>query len=160
ALHLEALENRITPSVLTVTNTMDSGAGSLRAAIQNAHNGSLIRFAPSLAGSTITLTSGELSINHNVNIVGLGMNRLTIDADNISRIFDITGASNVQISGLTLANGFAGASSPHPGEGGGIFDDSGHLMLRNVELKNDVAAGANGALGQNGGDGLGGGIFF
>jgi hypothetical protein len=78
--------------------------------------------------------SSELSIDHNVTIRGPGAGQLTIDGNKLSRIFDISGASHVSISGLTLANGVAGASSPHPGEGGAIYDDGGHLSLRNVVL--------------------------
>src|SRR5437762_10478976 len=53
---LEALEDRQLPSTLTVLNTLDSGAGSLRAAITAAHSGDTIHFAGKLAGRTITLT--------------------------------------------------------------------------------------------------------
>jgi hypothetical protein len=48
------------PSTLTVQNNLDSGAGSLRAALTAAHNGNTIVFAPGLASQTITLTGGEL----------------------------------------------------------------------------------------------------
>jgi hypothetical protein len=49
-------------SKLTVVNNSDSAAGSLRAEISAANNGDTIRFAPALAGQTITLTSGELAV--------------------------------------------------------------------------------------------------
>jgi hypothetical protein len=49
---LEALEDRWVPSTLTVRNTLDSGAGSLRADIAAAHNDDTIVFAPSLDGQT------------------------------------------------------------------------------------------------------------
>src|SRR5947209_3927714 len=65
---LEALEDRWVPSTLTVLNNLDSGAGSLRADIAAAHNGDTIVFAPSLAGQTITLASGELFIKHSLTI--------------------------------------------------------------------------------------------
>src|SRR3981081_2580491 len=56
----------------TVTNTADSGPGSLRAAISAAASGDKINFAPTLNGQTITLTSGELLINKNLSIQGPG----------------------------------------------------------------------------------------
>src|SRR5262249_47322081 len=109
---------------------------------------------------TIQLNS-ELEITHNVKIQGLGSANLTIDAQEKSRIFDITGATNVSIVGLTLENGVADASSPNPGEGGGIFDNSGHLSLRDITLTNDQALGSDGATaGANGTDAEGGGLFF
>ena len=49
-------------STLTVTNILDSGAGSLRAEIAAARAGDTIVFAPILDGQTITLTSGELDV--------------------------------------------------------------------------------------------------
>ena len=41
---LEALEDRCVPSTLTVTNTLDSGTGSLRAEIAADHKGDTHRF--------------------------------------------------------------------------------------------------------------------
>src|SRR5262249_2182615 len=95
---LEELEDRVTPSVLTVTNTNDSGHGSLRDAIQSSHKGGIIKFDSSLSGQTIILNS-ELSITHNVKIQGLGSGNLTIDGNGQFRIFDISGASNVSLVG-------------------------------------------------------------
>jgi hypothetical protein len=65
---LEVLEDRTVPSTLTVTSAADSGTGSLRAEIAAAQSGDTINFAPSLAGQTITLTSGELAINKSLTI--------------------------------------------------------------------------------------------
>ena len=64
----------------TVTNTNDSGAGSLRAAIAAAANGDTIDFAPALNGQTITLTSGALTITQSLTISGPGAGNLTITA--------------------------------------------------------------------------------
>src|SRR5262249_6281577 len=68
---LELLEDRSVPSTLTVLNNLDIGAGSLGAAIAAAHNGDTVVFASSLAGQTITLTSGELVISKSLEIDGL-----------------------------------------------------------------------------------------
>ena len=59
---IEALEERTLLSTLTVVNTADSGPGSLRATIAGAAAGDTIVFNHALAGQTITLTSGELTI--------------------------------------------------------------------------------------------------
>jgi hypothetical protein len=59
----------------TVSNTNDSGPGSLRAALASAANGDTINF--SVTG-TITLNSAELVIGTNVTINGPGAASLAI----------------------------------------------------------------------------------
>src|SRR6516162_8242272 len=68
----DCLEDRCVPSTLTVTSTADSGPGTLRADIAAAQPGDTIVFSPSLAGQTITLTSGELVVNKSLTIQGPG----------------------------------------------------------------------------------------
>src|SRR5262245_21177706 len=77
-LRLEALEDRTVLSTLTVTTAADAGPGSLRATIAAAAPGDTVVFAHGLAGQTIALTSGELAINHDLNIAGLGAKNLTV----------------------------------------------------------------------------------
>jgi len=62
-IHLQA-------TTITVTNTNDSGPGSLRQALANANNGDTINFAVT---RTIFLTSGELLVDKTVTISGPGM---------------------------------------------------------------------------------------
>src|SRR5260370_25466490 len=102
---LESLEDRLVPSTLTVTNNLDSGAGSLRADIAAAHNGDTIVFAPSLDGQTITLTSGELLIRKNLIIAGPGAGELTVSGNNASRVFEVAKLRQVTLSGLTISKG-------------------------------------------------------
>src|SRR5579875_644849 len=142
---LEALEDRLCLSTLTVTNTNDSGAGSLRAALAAAQNGDTINFAPSLEGQTIALTSGQVNITKNITITGLGANELTVSGSGSSRVFDVSSGVTASISGLTIANGMAD-------QGGGV-SNSGTLSLSHVALLN------NEALGDSAFTGNGGGIF-
>jgi hypothetical protein len=65
---------RGTLATITVTNTNDSGPGSLRSAIASAAAGDTIQFASSLASQTITLTSGQLVINKNLTIDAVVLN--------------------------------------------------------------------------------------
>ena len=65
-------------ATITVANTNDSGAGSLRQAISSAAAGDTISFAASVTG-TITLNTGELAISHDLTIQGPGANVLAIE---------------------------------------------------------------------------------
>jgi hypothetical protein len=91
-------------STLTVTNTNDSGMGSLRQAILDSNVGDTINFNLALP-ATITLTSGEILINKGVTIGGPGANLLTISGGGASRVFTVGGSTI--ISGLTITGGHA-----------------------------------------------------
>tara|TARA_R110001592_G_scaffold93367_1_gene271145 strand:- start:5633 stop:10372 length:4740 start_codon:yes stop_codon:yes gene_type:complete len=109
---VELLEDRMLLTAFTVVNTDDSGAGSLRDAIEqaNANAGAdTISFDAALAGQSILLNN-QLRIRDDLTIIGLGSDQLTIDANHNSRIFDVYDGTHranlhVSISGLTLANG-------------------------------------------------------
>src|SRR5258706_10074740 len=66
---------------ITVTNTNDSGPGSLRAAIASASPGDTINFGVTYP-ATITLTNGSLVINSNLTISGPGASNLAISGNN------------------------------------------------------------------------------
>jgi predicted outer membrane repeat protein len=112
---LEALQDRWLLSTLTVTNNLDSGAGSLRADIAAAHSGDTIVFAPNLNGQTITLTSSELSITKGLTIQGPGAGQLTVSGHNFYRVFEVNASQPVVLSGLTMTGGntFGGAIFNH-----------------------------------------------
>ena len=106
-------------ATLTVINTNDSGAGSLRQAIIDAIPGDTIDFDTGIFATTqtITLTSGELVIDKDLTITGPGADRLAVVGSPLSpdRVFTITCGATVGISGLTIAHGQAG-------RGGGILN--------------------------------------
>jgi len=157
---LEAFEDRTVPSVFTVMNTLDSGAGSLRDMIAAAANNDTIVFDPSLNGQMITLTSGELAITKNLDIEGPGASQLTISGNDASRVFDITGGNvNVTIAGLTITHGRADGSAPIiPSEGGGILNYGSLTLANDVLLANqalgDPSASPGGILGGAAGGGI------
>lgn len=127
-------------NIITVTSAADSGAGSLREAIATAPAGSTIRFASSLAGRTITLTSGQLNITQNLNIDGAGAAGITISANRASRVISIEKGLTVSLSSLTIANGRT--TSP----GGGVnLKDFGVLTVTNCRFNNN-AAGTGGGI--------------
>jgi hypothetical protein len=92
-------------TTITVTNTNDSGPGSLRQALADANDGDTINFDVSLKGQTIALTSGELVIDKSITITGPGPDQLGVGVENFQytfRIFHVTASPTVTIEGLTI----------------------------------------------------------
>jgi hypothetical protein len=92
-------------STITVTNTNDSGPGSLRQALRVANDGDTINFAVT---GTITLTSGGLPINKNITISGPGPDQLSIDGNQALLVFGVFPGNAATISGLTVRNAQSG----------------------------------------------------
>jgi hypothetical protein len=90
---------------VTVTNTNDSGPGSLRQALTRANDGDTINFAVTGA---ITLTSGGLPINKNITISGPGADQLSIDGNQAILVFGVFFGKAATISGLTARNAQSG----------------------------------------------------
>jgi hypothetical protein len=124
----------------TVTNDNDSGAGSLRQALIDAFDGATVEFSPALDGSTITLTSGQLTIDKKLTIRGPGADRLTVHQTTPNvRVFDVTAGSgiDVNISGLKITGG------NDAGGGGGVTNEGGAtLTLFEVEITGNNTTGS------------------
>ncbi|MGD9924612.1 MAG: choice-of-anchor Q domain-containing protein, partial [Pseudorhodoplanes sp.] len=135
-------------ATITVTNTDDSGAGSLRQAIADAIAGDTIVFDASLAGQSITLTSGQLALTKDITINGdIDGDRkadITISGNDASRIFDIAGAitgTEVELRSLTLKQGNAG------GGFGGAVTVAGTTILKVIDSTiSDSAAVSGGGI--------------
>jgi hypothetical protein len=92
-------------NIITVTNTNDSGPGSLRQALADAHDGDTINFDVSLKGQTIALTSGELVIDKSITITGPGSDQLAVGLDIPQyhfRVFHVMASPTVTIEGLRI----------------------------------------------------------
>jgi predicted outer membrane repeat protein len=103
-LRLEQLEDRLTPSNITVTSSADSGAGTLRAVLASATSGAVVDFAANVR--TIDLTSAGLTIATNVTIQNdLGTGNVTIDGGGNFTVFTINSSVTASLSGLTITHG-------------------------------------------------------
>ena len=131
-------------ATITVTNTNDSGAGSLRQAIIDANSGDTIVFGPGVTG-TITLTSGRMQIDKDLAILGplnvIGLPFLRLDANGASGFFEITPDNFVIITSLTLVDGSEA--------NGGAILNAGTLELSGMELSDNVAT-VGGAIANTG----------
>ena len=145
-------------ATLLVTNTADSGPGSLRVQIAAANPGDIV-YCTNLTAQTLTLTSGQIVIsNSSLTINGAG---LSISGNNASRIFLVTSNSVVTLISNNLVNGSVTSDS------GGAIRNDGTLTLTNCVFNQDSAIGGagfsvagtqNGGAG-GGGAGMGGAIF-
>ncbi|MEH1871599.1 DUF4347 domain-containing protein [Nostoc sp.] len=160
----------VNTDTFVVTNTNDSGSGSLRQAILNANATSgadTITFAGVFTDATpdiITLTSGKLTITDDITILGTGASNLIVSGNNSSGVFEISGSgTDAKIDGLKITNAndplgsillnsntslslTRSTVSGNRGEVGGIFNRG------TLSLTGSTVSGNNGSS-------LGGGIF-
>ncbi len=141
---LECLEGRIAPATFRVTSLLNSGPGTLRAAIEQAdhsHGSDTIRFAHSATG-TIALLSALPDLTAHLAIVGPGPSALTVARSSALgtpafRIFTVSNGAKVSITGLTITNGSAA-------DGGGI-ENSGTLSVTDATFSGNSAMASGNA---------------
>ncbi len=127
---------------ITVTNSADSGPGTLRQALTDLCAGGVITFALPLP-DTIALHS-TLTIAQSMTINGPDEGVLTISGEGQQRVLIVTGGLVVNLDRLTVANGALW------GEGGGIFSQNSQLNLTNMVFDNNQAT-FGGGLSNSGG---------
>jgi HYR domain-containing protein len=124
-------------ATFAVTNTNDSGPGSLRQAVLDANvapGPDTITFGVS---GTIGLTSGRIGVNGPLTIDGSGAANSTVSGGRLSGIFNVASASTLNIRDLTLADGSAGG-----GGGGAILNAGGTVNVADMAfLRNSAFAG-------------------
>jgi hypothetical protein len=132
-------------AIRTVTNVNDSGAGSLRQAILDAESSDTIVPDASIRYRTITLTSASLEISKSLTIDGTGSG-LVVSGGKSLRVFDVLGAHNVVMRGITIRDGRAGES-----EDGGGLRSSSTLLLEDVTVtENQSPTGGGGGISNEG----------
>ena len=153
-------------TTFTVNNTNNSGAGSLRKAIDDANadntataaNPHIIDATGVMGTISVTIDPANslffLVITNHMTIKGSGAANLTISGNGTNRIFWIQNGT-ITLQDLTLANGYAKGgkgSGGGMGAGGAIFMHEGKeggtgsidLRLVNILLKNNKAIGGDG----------------
>src|SRR5205823_8435192 len=122
----------------------------------NNHAGNdTITFVSNLTGS-IDLTGALPNLTTNISLQGAGADKLTVrrNTGGDYRIITISNGTNlgptVTISGLSIANGIANASSFPGNVGAGIYNDHGTLTINDCNLSNNSAPGAGFAFGAGG----------
>ena len=132
------------PSDVTVSNTADGGAGSLRKALGIVAVDGTVHFAAALAGQKITLLSGPLTLAKNVTIDGSAAAGLTISGNHSDRVFIVNPGTTATLSRLTVADGYGWQVA------GGILNN-GSLTLDHVAVTGNTMATNAGDFWQGGG---------
>jgi hypothetical protein len=164
-------------STFQVSNSCNSGKGSLRTAVAKANTDAsppeTITFASPLMSSvscpstnTITLAGSPITIMKSVTITGPGASSLAVSGNHVVTVFHVNSGATVRISGLTIENGTAKPGKAEAdtstnigsnqrlklkggngGNGGGIYN-AGTLMLSNDTVTGNTS-GSGGAGGND-----------
>lgn len=136
----------ITPPHSVVTNTNDTGPGSLRQAIADSPSPGLITFDPSVFNQednkTITLTSGQLDIpTKTLAIEATDICGVTLDAGGISRVISNASGGNLFLNSLNITGG------SDPDQGAGILNIDSLLNIQNSAIyRNDSTSFGGGGI--------------
>ncbi len=131
------------PSDPIVSNTNDSGAGSLRKALGSVCVGGTVHFASELAGQTITLAS-SLVLGKNVTVDGVDAPGLTISGNDAVRVFIVNAGTTATLKNLAVVHGYGWQVA------GGILNN-GSLTLDHVTVTQNQMATDAGDYWQGGG---------
>jgi beta-glucanase (GH16 family) len=123
-------------SEMIVTNANDSGPGSLRKALGSVCVNGTVTFDPAMAGQTVTLLSGPLTLGKNVQIDGSAAPGLTISGNNSDRVFIVNAGVTASISNLTIANGYGWQLA------GGILNNGSLTLDHTIVTQNSMATDA------------------
>jgi predicted outer membrane repeat protein len=143
----EALEDRTVPSggptILKVTSLGDSGKGTLRDAILQVDKNAAKTYEIDITVvGTILLESSLPDLASPISLVGLGTGQTLIQRDTLAvpfRLLTVDASQTAALSGLTMAQGYAGSGV------GGAIDNLGILTLTNCALSGNTAS-AGGAV--------------
>jgi hypothetical protein len=165
ALALLALAAPASADKTVVSNTNDSGPGSLRQTVTDADFDDNII----VPAGVYNVTSGEIVTSVPLEIRGAGARRTIVRSDGGSRVFALSALGTVTLRGLTVKGGDSGsddgggiraftnvvldgvalrgnrasAASPHS-DGGGVFATGPTLTVRNSAVTGNVAYNGGG----------------
>jgi len=151
-------------ATITVTNSNDTGAGSLRQALSDSVAGDIVTFNSAM---TVNLNS-QLVITKNLTVDGDlnndGTADVTLSGQYKTQVLRVNAGVTATLDGLVITKGLAVGQGANAGSdaaaslGGGIVN-LGNLTLNNITVTSNAASGGGGGGGVRGGTvgGAGGG---
>jgi hypothetical protein len=145
-LILTLAAQQVSAATVTVSNTADSGAGSLRQAVADANGTSdadTINFNVPLTDPncdssgvcTITLSGGVITVQAAGGSLIIanqtGADNLLISGNDASRIFEVGQGGNLTLNGLTITRGVSGGFTGGGGASGVVRNFRGTLTIMN-----------------------------
>ena len=139
----------VSAKTITVTNTNNTGAGSLRQALLDANSGDTIIFDTALSGRTITVVDDPLFVQRNVTIDGTSLaQNIRISGGDQMRVFGVFQGVEVTMKNIEIIYGYV------DGDGAGIYLHKGaKAYLYDCRFNFNHAKGGNGGaiyVGENG----------
>jgi predicted outer membrane repeat protein len=126
AQNIFRIQSNAPAAIRTVTNTNNSGVGSLRAALSAANAGDTIQF--SLPDNSIITVTNELTVTKFVIINGATATNLSVSGNNATRVFSVTAPATF-ISFKIIKGNTAG-------NGGGLYSTSALTLTTMQFLSN------------------------
>jgi len=149
---LSATVKPVSAGTITVTNTNNTGPGSLRQALLDANSGDTIEFDSSLSGHTITVEGDPLFVQNNVTIDGTALaQKIKISGDDKTRVFGVFEGVSVTMKNIEIINGYIGGFLHK--DGAGIYlQKNANAYLYDCNFNFNRAKGNGGAIavGENG----------
>lgn len=138
-----AIGSSLNAQTITVTNTANAGAGSLRQAVLDATAGTTILFDVA-TNATPVMLSAEIMVDKDLTIVGNGQAETTINGSGTNRIFHVMNSANVTLVNLTLTNGHTIA------HGGALTAVNSIVTLNNCTVSSNMSVGNSSGEGGGG----------
>ncbi|RLD22656.1 MAG: hypothetical protein DRI69_00345 [Bacteroidetes bacterium] len=135
------IERKIIPNI--VVNTLDSGPGSLRYAVENTTTGDTVWFDPDLAGDTIRIVSEMIFVNKNLVIYADAQPKIQVKSD-VPGLIVIGFGQSVEIYNLGMMSGVSGNPA--------VIDNDGVLILHDIDLYRNPVLPPGSNLVRNRGD--------
>ena len=101
--------------------------------------------AESAAGEAVNAASGDLDIQSDITLLGIGAQATILHANATDRVLEIH-SGTVHIENLAISGGYAGPN----GDGGGIRSNGGNVTLRRVSISGNQAANGGGIFNAGG----------